>query len=404
MLLSAEPLSARAVDGWASDRPGRAAGGRKPKPARSRGRRPGTKRGSLDVTHEILRRLPKTDLHVHLDGSLRVETVMDLARERGIALPSDDPRRMRDILQVGLDCESLVEYLRVFDITLPLLQDEEALTRTAFELAEDAHYENVLYLEVRYSPLLHRTRGLKMDEVIQAVAKGLQLAEDRYGIRTGQILCGIRHLTPEDSLELAEHAVAWKGRGVVGFDLAGAEKDYPAKHHREAFYRVLNANVNITIHAGEAFGPASIAQALHYCGAHRIGHGTHLLEDRDLLQYVNDHRIPLEVCPTSNVQTKAVGSFEDHPLPRFMQEGLRVTINTDNRLISGTDSTHELEVVAKTFGLGLEEIVDLVVAGFKSAFLPLAERIKLLEEVFTQLRALGIPYAQEISRRRRVNL
>ncbi len=358
----------------------------------------------MKLSEDILHRLPKTDLHLHLDGSLRVETVLDLAKERGIKLPSKKPEELRSILEVGLDCESLVEYLRVFDITLPLLQDAEALARSAFELAEDAHRENVLYAEIRYSPLLHRTRGMSMDEVIAAVAKGLQHAEDRYGIRTGQILCGIRHLTPEDSLELAEHAVAWKDRGVVGFDLAGAERDYPAKHHREAFYKVLNANVNITIHAGEAFGPASIAQALHYCGAHRIGHGTRLLEDPDLLQYVNDHRIPLEICPTSNVQTKAVGSFEDHPLPRFMEEGLRVTINTDNRLISNTDSTNELRTVARVFGFGLEEIVDLVVAGFKSAFLPLGTKIKLLEEVFTQLRALGIPYAQEISRRRRVNI
>jgi len=367
-----------------------------------RAREPGGE--SVKLSDDILHRLPKTDLHLHLDGSLRVETVLDLAKERGIKLPSTRPEELRSILEVGLDCESLVEYLRVFDITLPLLQDAEALARTAFELAEDAHRENVLYAEIRYSPLLHRTRGMSMDEVIAAVAKGLQHAEDRYGIRTGQILCGIRHLTPEDSLELAEHAVAWKDRGVVGFDLAGAERDYPAKHHREAFYKVLNANVNITIHAGEAFGPASIAQALHYCGAHRIGHGTRLLEDPDLLHYVNDHRIPLEICPTSNVQTKAVGSFEDHPLPRFMEEGLRVTINTDNRLISNTDSTNELRTVAQVFGFGLEEIVDLVVAGFKSAFLPLGTKIKLLEEVFTQLRALGIPYAQEISRRRRVNI
>jgi adenosine deaminase len=358
----------------------------------------------VEPTVEILRHLPKTDLHLHLDGSLRVETVWELARERGIELPAADPGSLRRILEVGLDCESLVEYLRVFDITLPVLQDAEALARAAFELAEDAHAENVLYAEIRYSPLLHRDRGMAMDDVIAAVDRGLRRAEDRYGIRTGQILCGIRHLTPADSLELAELAVAWKGRGVVGFDLAGAEKDYPAKKHREAFYKVLNANVNITIHAGEAFGPASIAQALHYCGAHRIGHGTHLLEDRDLLQYVNDHRIPLEVCPTSNVQTKAVGSFEDHPLPRFMEEGLRVTINTDNRLISGTDSTRELQVVAETFRLGMEEIVDLVVAGFKSAFLPLAEKIHLLDEVFAQLRSLGVPYAEEISRRRRVNL
>jgi adenosine deaminase len=358
----------------------------------------------VKVTPELLHRLPKTDLHLHLDGSLRLETVIDLAQAQGLPLPSSDREELRSVLQVGMECESLEEYLRVFDITLPLLQDEEALSRAAFELAEDAHYENVLYMEVRYSPLLHRRRGLSMDQIVGAVEHGLTQARDRYGIRTGQILCGIRQISPESSLELAEHAVQWKGRGVVGFDLAGAEKDYPAKHHREAFYLVQNNNVNITIHAGEAFGPASIHQALHYCGAHRIGHGVRLWEDEDLLQYVNDHRIPLEICPTSNVQTKAVRSLDEHALPRYMAEGLRVTINTDNRLISATSSTHELWVVAQQFDLTMEDVVELVVSGFKSAFLPLAEKVHLLEEVFAQLRAVGIPYAQEISRRRRHNL
>ncbi len=358
----------------------------------------------MDVTPELLRQLPKTDLHLHLDGSLRLTTVQDLARERGIALPADDLKGLRDILEVGMECESLEEYLRAFSITVPLLQDAEALTRTSFELAEDAHRENVLYAEIRYSPLLHREGGLSLDEVITAVERGLTRARDQFGIRTGQILCGIRHISPESSLELARLAVDWKGRGVVGFDLAGAERDYPAKDHREAFYLVQNNNVNITIHAGEAFGPASIHQALHYCGAHRIGHGVRLREDEDLLQYVNDHRIPLEICPTSNVQTKAVPSLAEHSLPFYLDRGLRVTINTDNRLISGTDASRELWVVAKQFDLSLAQMVDLVVAGFKSAFLPLPSKVRLLEEVFARLQALGIPYAQEISRRRRSNL
>jgi adenosine deaminase len=358
----------------------------------------------VQLTQELVRRLPKTDLHLHLDGSLRLGSVIDLARERDIELPTDDAEELRGMLQVGMECESLVEYLRVFDITLPLLQDEEALARAAFELAEDAHRENVLYAEIRYSPLLHRRNGLSMERIVAAVARGLARAQDRYGVRTGQILCGIRHISPESSIELARLAVECKDQGVVGFDLAGAEKDFPAKHHREAFNLVLNNNVNITIHAGEAFGPASISQALHYCGAHRIGHGTRLLEDPDLLQYVNDHRIPLELCLTSNVQTKAVRSLQEHPLPLYMKEGLRVTINTDNRLISDTTSTRELWLAATVFDLSLEQVVDLVVAGFKSAFLPLSEKIRLLDEVFAQLRALGIPYGQELSRRRRVNL
>ncbi len=358
----------------------------------------------MQPTAELLRRLPKTDLHLHLDGSLRPETILALASQRGIDLPADSVEGLRPIVEVGLECRSLEEYLRVFDITLPLLQDAEALSRATYELAEDVHRENVLYAEIRYSPLLHRDQGMSMDEVVFAVESGLQRARHRFGIRCGQILCGIRHISPEASLELAECAVRWKDRGVVGFDLAGAERDYPAKEHREAFYLVQNNNVNITIHAGEAFGPASIHQALHYCGARRIGHGVRLVEDQDLLDYVNDHRIPLELCPTSNVQTKAVPDFASHPLKRFMDLGLRVTLNTDNRLISATNSTQEFQRAVDTFGLSMEEVVELAVAGFKSAFLPLPERVRLLDEVFEQLHALGIPYGQEISRRRRIAL
>lgn len=355
----------------------------------------------MQITRELLHRLPKTDLHLHLDGSVRLDTVVELARERGVALPTDDREELRAILEVGMDCKSLVEYLRVFEITLPLLQDRAALERTAFELAEDAHRENVLYVEVRWSPLLHREKGLSIDDAIGAVEAGLMRARDRYGIRTGQILCGIRHMDPAASLELAEHAVGWKNRGVVGFDLAGAEEDYPAKRFREAFHLVQQHNVNITVHAGEAFGPESIHQALHYCGARRIGHGVRLREDEDLLRYVNDHRVPLEICPTSNVQTKAVASLDEHPLLEYMELGLRVTLNTDNRLISATDSTTELWRVVQAFDLDIARVVELVVAGFKSGFLPLAEKVHLLDEVFERLAALGVPYRREISRRRR---
>ncbi|MHC5066774.1 MAG: adenosine deaminase [Planctomycetota bacterium] len=358
----------------------------------------------MRISEDLAARLPKTDLHLHLDGSLRLATVRELAAERKIRLPAHDPQALQRFLQVGLECQSLEEYLRVFDVTLPLLQDAQALTRVAFELAEDAHRENVLYAEIRYSPLLHRDGGLGMDQVVAAVEEGLSRARDRYGIRCGQILCGIRHISPDSSMELAELAVRWKDRGVVGFDLAGAERDYPAKEHREAFHLVQNHNLNITVHAGEAFGPASIHQALHYCGAHRIGHGVRLVEDPDLLDYVNNHRIPLEMCPTSNVQTKAVSSLDEHPLRRFLEMGLRVTVNTDNRLISATNSTKELWRAASHFQLSVEHVVELVVSGFKSAFLPLPEKVRLLEEVFSRLRALGIGYGHEISRRRRTAL
>ena len=195
----------------------------------------------------------------------------------------------------------------------------------------------------------------------------------------------MRNINPETSLELAELTVAYKNQGVVAFDLAGVEESYPAKHHREAFYQILNNNINCTAHAGEAYGPQSVHQALHYCGAHRIGHGTRLKEDGDLLNYVNDHRIPLEVCLTSNIQTKAAPSFRKHPLKFYYDYGLRITINTDNRLISNTTITKELHLAAKYANWNMEDLKTVIVAGFKSAFLPMREKAILLNMVNAEL-------------------
>jgi adenosine deaminase len=314
--------------------------------------------------------LPKTDLHVHLDGSLRLETIIELAREKNIELPSMDPAVLRRTMHLGENCGSLVEYLKAFDVTLRVLQHKDNLFRVAYELAEDAARENVRYMEVRYAPMLHTREGLKLTSVVEAVLAGLRAAQEEYGIESNVILCGIRNVSPESSLEMAELAVAYKGRGVVGFDLAGAEYDHPAKHHRRAFQLVRDNNINVTIHAGEAYGPESIAQAIHVCGAHRIGHGCRLREDGDLLHYVNDHRIPLECCPSSNVQTGAVTTLASHPLKFYFNLGLRVTVNTDNRLVTDTTVSKELWICHKEMGLPLADIKSIVVAGFKSSFLP----------------------------------
>ena len=355
-------------------------------------------------SHAFLHALPKTDLHVHLDGSLRLETVLELSRRFDTGYVFETVEDARAICQVPDDCQSLVDYLRVFDITLKMMQEKDELTRIAYELAEDAHRENVRYMEVRYSPLLHTNRGLTYDEIVGAVQEGLDLARRQYGIITGQIICGIRHISTESSLELADLAVNWKGRGVVGFDLAGAEKDFPAKDHIKAFYKVLNNNINITIHAGEAFGAPSIHQALHYCGAHRIGHGTHLSEDTDLMNWVNDHRIPVEVCLASNLQTKAIPDYQSHPIRLFMEEGLRVTLNTDNRLVSGTTVTNEYDLAVRNYNLTQDQVLGLVLNGFKSAFLPLKEKSQLIDSVLEEFNALGAHFSGEISRRRRVHI
>ena len=332
-------------------------------------------------------RLPKTDLHVHLDGSLRPETILELAAEQGVTLPAEDVAGLRRAVHAGENTGSLVKYLEAFDITLSVLQTEAALHRVAYELAEDASRENVRYMEVRYSPMLHLQQGLRLTQVVETVLRGLHEAELDHGIESRLILCGIRNISPERSLEMAELVVAYKGRGVVGFDLAGAEYDHPAKDHYEAFSLVRRNNINVTIHAGEAYGPPSIAQALHDCGAHRIGHGCRLREDGDLLHYVVDHRIPLECCPSSNVQTGAIASLPTHPLRLYLNLGARVTINTDNRLITDTTVSRELWLAHSEVGLDLQDIKQVLLNGFKSGFLPFHEKRRYLAAVSEQLRA-----------------
>ncbi len=338
------------------------------------------------VPFEVFQRLPKTDLHVHLDGSLRLSTILELAAEQNVELPATTEDELREAIGCGRTFGSLVEYLRGFEITLQVLQTAEALERTAFELAEDAHAENVRYMEVRYSPMLHTRRGLKLTTVVEAVLEGLWRARQAYGIHANVILCGIRNISPRSSYRMAELAVAYKGRGVVGFDLAGAEADNPAKHHLDAFRLVRTNNINITIHAGEAYGPESIAQALHVCGAHRIGHGVRLRESGDLLHYVDDHRIPLECCPSSNVQTGAVLDLGDHPLKLYFDLGCRVTVNTDNRLITDTTVSKELFLVHTRRGIPFTDIKKIILAGFKSSFQPFHERQTLLRRVATELK------------------
>jgi adenosine deaminase len=334
---------------------------------------------------DFFRQLPKADLHVHLDGSLRLDTIIDLAKIHDVEIPSTDPAALARAMNLGQNCGSLVEYLKAFDVTLRVMQHEDALFRVAYELAEDAAKENVRYMEVRYSPMLHTRRGLKLTSVVEAVLAGLRAAHDALGVESNVILCGIRNISPESSLEMAELAVAYKGRGVVGYDLAGAEYDHPAKHHKKAFQLVRDNNINCTIHAGEAYGPESIAQALHVCGAHRIGHGCRLREDGDLLHYINDHRIPLECCPSSNVQTGAVRDLASHPLKLYFDLGLRVTINTDNRLVTDTTVSQELWHCHTQMGMSLRDIKTMIVAGFKSAFLPFHVKQAYLRKVTEDL-------------------
>jgi adenosine deaminase len=327
---------------------------------------------------------PKIDLHCHLDGSVRPETILDLAKEHEIALPYSNIEE----LKAYMHCEnvvSLVDYLKRFDVTLAVMQEPNSIERIAYELCEDAAKENIKWLEIRYSPILHTQGGMKTMDNLEAVIRGTRKAEREFGISGGVIVSGMRSFDPMYSMELAELAVAYKNRGVIGFDLAGPEENYPAKDHEEAFRLVLKNNVNITIHAGEAYGSESIHQAVHYCGAHRIGHGTHLPEDGGLMNYINDHRICLEICLTSNLQTRSVPSIEKHPFKFFRDYGLRLSLNTDNRLMSNTTVTDELYLAYEAFNLDLEDIKSIIIDGFKSAFIHHRERTTMVKEVALEL-------------------
>ena len=342
------------------------------------------------LTREELHAWPKAELHCHLDGSLRLATMLELAVEQGKhdLLPAADLDGLDAALAEIERAHSLEDYLAWFGYTIPLMQTRDALERVAFELAEDAARENVRYLEVRYGPVLHEAEGLSLEEVNDAVLAGLERAERTFPIRTGLIICGLRDRFESASLRQAELAVAYgRERGVVAFDLAGGEAGNPAKAHLSAFYHARNHLLGLTIHAGESWGPDSIRQALLYNGAHRIGHGITLVEDPDLMQYVADRQIPLEICPTSNVQTKVVADFESHPIRRIVEAGVPVTVNTDNRLFARTTMTDELWLAHTRCGIDADALREIVLNGFRHAFVPWEQKQAMIAEVGAELAA-----------------
>ncbi len=352
-------------------------------------RQDGYLRGDLlrgeEISTELLRDLPKADLHVHLDGSVRFATLVELYAEQGLELPGGSEDSLRSLLGGAGEEPSLSTYIPLFDVVHRVLQDEVSLRRVTRELVADCAAENVKHLEMRFSPVLHCERALDPEGATDAVLAGLMEGREETGISAELVITGLRHHSPKETHRLAELAVHYKRRGVVGFDLAGIEMDNPAKDHLEAFYLILNNNINCTVHAGEEFGPPSIHQALHYLGAHRIGHGTRLLEDMNLLRYVANHRIPLEVGLSSSVRTGAVKSIDRHPLRRFLRYGVRVTLCTNNRLLLDTDLTGELRRAVDVFDLSLLEMENILLAGFKSAFLSQQTRVELMRMAIEQI-------------------
>ena len=338
-------------------------------------------------TRDLLRRLPKAELHCHLDGSLRPATMLELGRELDRPMPAPDADSLRDYMTVD-DAQNLEDYLERFAITLSVMQTEPALERIAYELAEDSATDGVRYIEVRYSPALNVREGLSLEQAVEAPLRGLARAEADHGIKGRVIVTAIRNMAPSVSQELAELAVAYRQRGVVGFDLAGGEAGNPAKAHRKAFEYARSHELACTCHAGEGDGADSVRQAVHVCGAHRIGHATRLIEDTSLTDYCNDRRIALEICLTSNVQTHATESYATHPFREYYDRGLNVVLNTDNRLMSDVTLTDEYVHAAQSLDFDFDELARVALNGFESCFLPHEERVQLVADAQRDIDAL----------------
>ena len=336
----------------------------------------------------LLRRLPKAELHCHLDGSVRPATLLELGREHRVPMPADDVEALRDFMIVR-DARNLEDYLTRFDITLSVMQTAEALERIAYELAEDAAAEGVRYIEMRYCPVLNIRHDLELGDTVEAPLRGLERARRDHGIMGRLIICALRNLPPGISMELAHLAVAYKDRGVAGFDLAGGERGHPASVHADAFAYARGHGLACTCHAGEGAGAASVSEAVYACGAHRIGHATHLIDDAALTAYVTERRIALEICLTSNVQTRAAASYEAHPLRRYFDAGANVVLNTDNRLMSGTTLTDEYVHAAEQLDFSFDELCTMALNGFESAFVTPDERASLVAQARAEIAALA---------------
>jgi adenosine deaminase len=351
---------------------------------------------TMSLSLEIIRRAPKVLLHDHLDGGLRPQSIVELAKEFGYGgLPSHNADDLAAKIREGADQLSLPLYLATFDHTVGVMQDRDALSRVAAECAEDLADDGVVYAEIRFAPEQHLEKGLTLDEVVEAVLEGFELgqkAAESAGntIVIGSLLCAMRQ--EAQSSEIADLAIRFRDRGVIGFDIAGPEDGFPPSRHLAAFNRIHEANFHTTIHAGEAFGLPSIHEALQYCGAERLGHGVRIVDDITqrpdgsfalgrLASFVRDRRIPLEMCPTSNVHTGAAKSIATHPIHLLKQLRFRVTVNTDNRLMSGCSMTSEFAALCDTFDYGLDDMKWFTVNGMKSSFWPFDARLHLIEQV-----------------------
>ena len=352
---------------------------------------------SLDKTptSDQIKRVPKALLHDHLDGGLRPETIVEIAQQIGYKkLPTNDPKQLGDWFEESCNSHSLVRYLETFSHTIAVMQSKEAIIRVSRECAIDLARDGVVYAEVRGAPELFTEQGLTLDQVVEATLEGYkqgmaEAAREGNKIRVESLLCGMRQ--NDRSQEAAAAVVKYRNKGVVGFDIAGPEDGFPPTNQLETFEYLRKENAHFTIHAGEAYGLPSIWEAIQICGAERLGHGVRIIDDIDfsgdkpklgpLASYVRDRRIPLELCPTSNLQTGAAKTYSEHPIGMLAKLRFRVTLNTDNRLMSRTSMSNEMSECVKSFGWKFADLQRVTVNALKSSFIPFEERLEIIEKV-----------------------
>jgi adenosine deaminase len=328
------------------------------------------------------RAVPKAELHLHLDGSVRPQTVFELAKQNGVPLPVQNPERLVDFLEANERTASLVEYITYFELPIAVMQTIPALERVTYELCEDLAKDNVRYAEIRYGPWLHVQHGLSLTDVIRAVLAGWSQGKKDFGLEGGIIATALRDMPPAQNLALAQVAGRFKSDGVIGFDLAGDEAGHPPILHEDAFRVARSLGLNITIHAGEAAGPESIRQALAM-GAVRLGHGVRAQEDSEVIAMIKENGVQLDTAPTSNAQTKAVRRLEDHPLRRFYRDGIKVTISTDSRTVSRTTLADEYSKAKQVIGCSVDEIWAMNLQALDGGFGDAASRKRLRQEFAT---------------------
>jgi len=323
--------------------------------------------------------IPKAELHLHLDGSVRPQTVLELAKENGVPLPTEDLAKLPDFLEANENTASLVEYITFFELPIAVLQTVPALERATYELCEDLKHDNVRYAEIRYGPWLHVQQGLSLTDVIRAALSGWTAGRKAFGLEGGIIVTALRDMPPAQNLALAQVAGRFVNDGVIGFDLAGDEAGHPPILHEDAFRLARSLGLNITIHAGEAAGPESVRQAIAM-GALRLGHGIRAQEDPEVVATIRENGVQLDTAPTSNAQTKAVRRLEDHPLKRFFEQGIKVTISTDSRTVSHITLSQEFQNAVAALGCSLDQVWAMNLQALEGGFADEVSRARLRHE------------------------